>query len=1096
MPEKMRIVLDPGHGGNALVGGSTPNNAVGVGGLLEKDLTLEIARMAAARLNSKGYPTFLTRSDDRNLSPEDRAGKMREAGADVFVSIHFNASRNPETDGTEVFISGASGEKDRKLAETLLLAVPKAASVDPLGVRRADFTVLKGDQRLAKTAACLIEMAYLSNPRQAEKLRSRGYLENLAGALAGSLQVFADDSAQSRSMGMETPGEQLISETVREHSDPKNFPIDLPEPGKGTDVISFSVPPELKFSRWELETTAVSAGAGYKVVKGPRPGTGGNRKISVDWWHPPYGKINYKLKVYASPDGRTGEAERILFDSPGWLEKARDQISQGVPLSLAVKGEKAKQIFEAIQKYQSLHSGKQTGDVAVAMEPVTITVVILVGIVIFGILVALGLITLGTIIKMALDKGYNVKDTKFKAAVGEGQLKQEHEIAFNLTRPEKNAATSPAQGFSLGLDDELDERHFQPLEAVGLDGNPVFDIGESVGKSGKNKEADILAVKKRLISLGYDWLTPDKTVSNVFIAAIKLFQTIISGKNSISGDGRIDVGGNTFKWLGAINAPRWQTMPAGSAAEGFFNFELTDTADKHDFGTDWMADAIKAAGGHYRDNYLKAHPSAALLTVNDVSLPHGGDTPDHAGHEAGLACDLQLPRTDGKAGGINLTKTSDLSLYDRDAARAVLQALRAQTAVSRIFLNDNVLIKEGLCVWADGHDHHIHFEIKPPDRGAVETDGMGYYHSGGMLYQGSRQDDIDYRTFDVGCTNSAGIKRGEKFVEFGAMGITSDRPNKKENVFLRWCDIPKNRCEIDVVIHFHGWNITKEKRFFDFAVKNSGLDLLKPDGSLTRKRPTLCILPFGLNDPDYQVTINGKTVDRNHPGRYVFPFFYPKDGLQKLIDFSFDHLTKLFNSSFTQGRLILTAHSGGGAAVSNLLGNVLKGNLNLKAKNFDEIHLFDSTYEWQQNTISWADKKIDEDLKIPVKEIPLRAGALRVLYLPLDSDCKVAGTVAGSRKIEGELSKKLGKTSPLNSRYRVQATRVEHLAIPKTFGYQLLADAGTDLDDSGAKGSFQACCVKEPAKCGVWEKAKQQSLGPTYEEADYFAESEKDFLNY
>src|SRR5262245_62474704 len=113
---------------------------------------------------------------------------------------------------------------------------------------------------------------------------------------------------------------------------------------------------------------------------------------------------------------------------------------------------------------------------------------------------------------------------------------------------------------------------------------------------------------------------------------------------------------------------------------------------------------------------------------------------------------------------------------------------------------------------------------------------MGNYHSGGRFYQGGRQDDIDYQThaLDAKCDNYAGVKRDEDYVEFALMSRESDRPNKKENVFLRWCDIPKNRCEVDVVVHFHGFDIREgdKKAFFEYAVKNSGLDLLKPDKTL------------------------------------------------------------------------------------------------------------------------------------------------------------------------------------------------------------------------------------------------------------------------
>jgi len=438
MSKLFTIVIDPGHGGTGPADGSTPNNSVGPNGLLEKDLTLKVATSSAAKLPPDRFRVLLTRTEDRNLSLAERTGKSREVGADAFVSIHFNGHRDTSVDGTEVFVSSASDGKDTALGAELVKNVSLAAAAPPREIRKADFTVIKGSNHVAKTAACLLEIAYLSNPQQATKLLSPDYIDRLATAVARSLVIYSNRVVTATaSLNDTTDGEKIVEEVTKEHSDPKNFPIDLPEPAKGTDVIKFTIPKGLKFSRWEVEVLATSAGAGYKVPDAPQLGIEGSHKISVDWWYLPYGKINYKLKIFASPDGSTSGG-KITFDSAGWMEKAKDQITQGVPLKLAVKGDKAKDIYNAMQKHQDAKT-KPAGldDASVAMEPITITIVILVGVVIFGILVALGLLTLGAIIKMALDKGYNVKDTKYKAGLGEGQLKQDHEIAFNLTRPEK-----------------------------------------------------------------------------------------------------------------------------------------------------------------------------------------------------------------------------------------------------------------------------------------------------------------------------------------------------------------------------------------------------------------------------------------------------------------------------------------------------------------------------------------------------------------------------------------------------------------------------------------------------------------------------------
>ena len=178
-------------------------------------------------------------------------------------------------------------------------------------------------------------------------------------------------------------------------------------------------------------------------------------------------------------------------------------------------------------------------------------------------------------------------------------------------------------------------------------------------------------------------------------------------------DGRVDPGGDTLKWLQAVNAPRWMRMPAGSVAEGFVNDNLTQVGDHHNFGTDWLAETLRAAAAAYKANYLSAHPGAAILHINDTSLPEGGDTGAHAEHESGLQSDLRLPRKDG---GVGNTEVTQLGTYDRNAMRAMIVAFRQQPLANQVFLNDTMLISEGLSQHAGGHEDHAHFGIKPPQR--------------------------------------------------------------------------------------------------------------------------------------------------------------------------------------------------------------------------------------------------------------------------------------------------------------------------------------------------------------------------------------------
>ncbi len=242
---------------------------------------------------------------------------------------------------------------------------------------------------------------------------------------------------------------------------------------------------------------------------------------------------------------------------------------------------------------------------------------------------------------------------------------------------------------------------------------PLLELTASVGQRGTNNAADILALKKELIGLGFNWLTIDPAMNDETIYTIKLFQSIIRGNDSLQGDGLVEVPGFTYDWLRASNAPCWQLMP--EAGDGFTNIErLGQPLDNHDFGTDWMATVIQSVGVEYEYSYQSGHLNSALISVNDVSLPRGGNTPDHGGHETGLNCDIQLPDDTGNSGGITW---NDLS-YDRNAMRAMLTVINNQSSWRRTLLDDPVLIREGLCSPSPLLDHHdhAHFEINPPAR--------------------------------------------------------------------------------------------------------------------------------------------------------------------------------------------------------------------------------------------------------------------------------------------------------------------------------------------------------------------------------------------
>jgi N-acetylmuramoyl-L-alanine amidase len=209
------VVIDPGHGGDE-------TGAQGPGGALEKDIALQIARRLRAMLvNSLGLQVFLTRDGDQYVELDDRTAVANNYKADLFVSIHANASRARGAAGTEVYFLSyqASDEESRRVAQAegaiapptdlMPAAAPDVALIlwdmaqaehleesstlasrmqeelavargsEGRGVKQAPFRVLVG----AAMPAVLVEVAFISNPEEEKLLTSEAFQSKVASAL-------------------------------------------------------------------------------------------------------------------------------------------------------------------------------------------------------------------------------------------------------------------------------------------------------------------------------------------------------------------------------------------------------------------------------------------------------------------------------------------------------------------------------------------------------------------------------------------------------------------------------------------------------------------------------------------------------------------------------------------------------------------------------------------------------------------------------------------------------------------------------------------------------------------------------------------------
>jgi N-acetylmuramoyl-L-alanine amidase len=222
------VAVDAGHGGD-------DPGAIGHAGTREKDVTLAIARALAARIDAEpGMRAVLTRNRDEFLTLAERVSRAQAAKADLFISVHADSIRDSSVAGASVYVlsdRGATDEAAHWLAErensadlaggaalggrnpqlqsvlidlqqtqsistSMVAAARVLSALDGVGevrkarVQQAGFYVLKEREM----PSMLIETAYISNPQEERRLRSRTEQERLAGAIFGGIRGFFESN--------------------------------------------------------------------------------------------------------------------------------------------------------------------------------------------------------------------------------------------------------------------------------------------------------------------------------------------------------------------------------------------------------------------------------------------------------------------------------------------------------------------------------------------------------------------------------------------------------------------------------------------------------------------------------------------------------------------------------------------------------------------------------------------------------------------------------------------------------------------------------------------------------------------------------------
>ncbi len=227
---KLRVVIDPGHGGK-------DPGARGPRGLAEKNAAFDIARRLRDKLDHRlGVEVFMTRTDDRFIPLEKRKDIANRLDADLFVSIHANASKNRRLHGIETYYLKNTNDRatlrlaklengvdllmkdedvstdadlpyilsdmvqGQKEADSILLAGhvqtglvehlrPRYREVESLGVKQGPFLVLDGTYM----PAILVEVGFVTNSLEGRRLAASAYRDAVAEGLYEGIKRYLED---------------------------------------------------------------------------------------------------------------------------------------------------------------------------------------------------------------------------------------------------------------------------------------------------------------------------------------------------------------------------------------------------------------------------------------------------------------------------------------------------------------------------------------------------------------------------------------------------------------------------------------------------------------------------------------------------------------------------------------------------------------------------------------------------------------------------------------------------------------------------------------------------------------------------------------
>lgn len=202
------VVLDPGHGGQ--------DSGTSKSGLVEKELTLDVAHRVERNLQERGLVTVMTRASDTYVSLQDRAVIANSQPESVFVSIHFDEAGRSAATGIETYYAAHPVSLPERLASWLPFL--QRTSSEPPNVESQSLAAFIQESLVGRTQATnrgtrpqqffvianvhhpavLVEGGFLTNKDDAVKLANAEYREQMAAGIAEGILQYRDTLLDKR----------------------------------------------------------------------------------------------------------------------------------------------------------------------------------------------------------------------------------------------------------------------------------------------------------------------------------------------------------------------------------------------------------------------------------------------------------------------------------------------------------------------------------------------------------------------------------------------------------------------------------------------------------------------------------------------------------------------------------------------------------------------------------------------------------------------------------------------------------------------------------------------------------------------------------